>query len=122
MVSGIPAALPQIKSGSLRALGVTTTHRVRALADVPTIAESGLPGYNLFAWTGFFAPANTPKPIIDRLNRELIASLQSAEVRSSLEATGGEIAPSSPAQFSQWVRQEFERYRKLVQELALKID
>jgi tripartite-type tricarboxylate transporter receptor subunit TctC len=122
MVSGIPAALPQIKSGSLRALGVTTAQRVRGLPDVPTIAESGVPGYNLFAWTGFFAPANTPRPIIDRLNRELVASLESQEVRAHLAATGGEIATSSPPQFTQFVRQEFERYGKLVKELGLKID
>jgi tripartite-type tricarboxylate transporter receptor subunit TctC len=81
-----------------------------------------VPGYNLFAWTGFFAPANTPRPIIDRLNRELVASLESQEVRAHLAATGGEIATSSPPQFTQFVRQEFERYGKLVKELGLKID
>jgi len=122
MVSGIPAALPQIKSGSLRALGVTTGHRVRALPDVPTVAEAGLPAYDMYAWTGFFAPARTPKSVIDRLHRELAASLESEEVKRHLEATGGQIAPSSPAQFGQFMRKEFERYGKLVKELGLKID
>jgi len=122
MVSGIPAALPQIRSGNLRALGVTTAQRVRALADVPTIAEAGLSGYEMYAWTGFFAPARTPPAIIERLNRELTASLRSEEVKAHLEATGGQIAPSSPAQFAEFVQSEWKRYGKLVSDLQLKID
>jgi tripartite-type tricarboxylate transporter receptor subunit TctC len=122
MVSGIPAALPQIRSGSLRALGVTTAQRVHALADIPTVAEAGLPGYDMYAWTGFFAPARTPKGVIERLNRELTASLQSEAVQAHLEGTGGRIAPSSAAQFGQFVQKEFERYGKLVKDLGLRID
>jgi len=122
MVSGIPAALPQIRSGNLRALGVTTAQRVRALADVPTIAEAGLSGYEMYAWTGFFAPARTPPATIERLNRELTASLRSEEVKTHLEATGGQIAPSSPAQFAEFVQSEWKRYGKLVSDLQLKID
>jgi len=122
MVSGIPAALPQIRSGNLRALGVTTAQRVRALADVPTIAEAGLSGYEMYAWTGFFAPARTPPATIERLNRELTASLRSEEVKAHLEATGGRIAPSSPAQFAEFVQREWKRYGKLVSDLQLKID
>jgi len=89
---------------------------------VPTVAEAGLPAYDMYAWTGFFAPARTPKSVIDRLHRELAASLESEEVKRHLEATGGQIAPSSPAQFGQFMRKEFERYGKLVKELGLKID
>ena len=122
MVSGIPAALPQIRSGNLRALGVTTAQRVRALADVPTIAEAGLSGYEMYAWTGFFAPARTPPATIERLNRELTASLRGEEVKAHLEATGGRIAPSSPAQFAEFVQSEWKRYGKLVSDLQLKID
>lgn len=122
MVSGIPAALPQIKSGKLRALGVTTSQRVHALADIPTIAEAGLPGFEMNAWTGFFAPALTPKSTIERLNRELVASLESQEVKANLEATGGQVAPSSPTAFAGLVQREFERYGRLVKELGLKLD
>src|SRR3954469_14954824 len=122
MVSGIPAALPQIRAGGLRALGVTTAQRVRALADVPTIAEAGLPGYHMYAWTGFFAPARTPAAVIERLNRELTDSLRSEEVKAHLEATGGQIAPSSAAQFADFVQKEWKRYGKLVSDLQLKID
>jgi tripartite-type tricarboxylate transporter receptor subunit TctC len=122
MVSGIPAALPQIKAGKLRALGVTTSQRIAALAEVPTIAEAGVPGYEMAAWTGFFAPAGTPRSIVDSLNRELIASLQSAAVKANLEATGGQIAPSSSSEFAVFVRKEFERYGKLVKGLGLKVD
>jgi tripartite-type tricarboxylate transporter receptor subunit TctC len=122
MVSGIPAALPQIKAGKLRALGVTTSQRIAALAEVPTIAEAGVPGYEMAAWTGFFAPAGTPRSIVDSLNRELVASLQSAAVKANLEATGGQIAPSSSSEFAVFVRKEFERYGKLVKGLGLKVD
>jgi len=101
---------------------VTTSQRIAALAEVPTIAEAGLPGYEMAAWTGFFAPAGTPKSIIENLNRELVASLQSAAVKANLEATGGQIATSSSVEFAGFVRKEFERYGKLVKGLGLKLD
>jgi tripartite-type tricarboxylate transporter receptor subunit TctC len=122
MVSGIPAALPHIKSGSLRALAVTTARRIRALPDVPTMAEAGVTGYQMYAWTGFFAPAKTPAATRERLARELAAAMQSSEVKANLEATGGEVFTSSPTVFAQFVRAEYERYGKLVKTLGLRPD
>ncbi|MEO8627076.1 MAG: tripartite tricarboxylate transporter substrate binding protein [Betaproteobacteria bacterium] len=122
MVSGIPAALGYIRSGDMRALAVTGAQRVRALPNVPTVAEAGLPGFDVFAWTGFFAPTGTPAQLVDQLNRDLVASLSSEAVRAHLEATGGQPATSSPTEFSLLVRQEFERYGKLVKAIGLKLD
>ena len=122
MVSGIPAALGYIRSGDMRALAVTGAQRVRALPNVPTVAEAGLPGFDVFAWTGFFAPVSTPAPVIEQLNRDLVASIGSEAVKAHLEATGGQPAPSSPGEFSTFVRKEFERYGKLVKAIGLKLD
>jgi tripartite-type tricarboxylate transporter receptor subunit TctC len=122
MVSGIPAALPQIRAGNLRALGVTTAERVPALAEVPTIAEAGLPGYDTFAWTGFFVPAGTPRATIEKLNRDLVASLQSEAVKTNLESTGGRVMVSTPEAFAQFVQKELARYAVLARQLKLKLD
>jgi tripartite-type tricarboxylate transporter receptor subunit TctC len=122
MISGIPAALGYIRSGDMRALAVTGAQRVRALANVPTVAEAGLPGFDVVAWTGFFAPAATPAPVIEQLNRDLVASIGSEAVKAHLEATGGQPATSSPGEFLTFVRKEFERYGKLVKAIGLKLD
>jgi tripartite-type tricarboxylate transporter receptor subunit TctC len=122
MISGIPAALPQVQAGKLRALAVTTRGRISVLPDVPTVAESGLPGYDVGAWTGFFAPAGTPPATVAALNTELVAALNSPEVKTHLDATGGTVVGNSPSQFAAFVQREFERYGKLVKEIGLKAD
>jgi tripartite-type tricarboxylate transporter receptor subunit TctC len=122
MISGIPAALPQVQAGKLRALAVTTLGRISVLPDVPTVAESGLPGYDVGAWTGFFAPAGTPPAMVAALNGELVAALNTPEVKAHLVATGGTVVGNSPSQFSVFVQREFERYGKLVKEIGLKAD
>ncbi|MEK6208933.1 MAG: tripartite tricarboxylate transporter substrate binding protein [Pseudomonadota bacterium] len=122
MMSGYVVALPHIKAGKLRALAVTSRSRTGILPEVPTIAESGYPAYVLDTWTGFFAPAGTSAELIDKLNREIAASLATPAVQAHFAATGAEAAVTSPAEFAAFVRQEWETYGKLVRKLSLKAE
>jgi tripartite-type tricarboxylate transporter receptor subunit TctC len=120
LMSGYVAALPHIKAGKLRALGVTSSRRAGIFPDVPTIAEAGYPGYSLDAWGGFFAPAGTPAATVDRLNREIAAALATPALQKQLSATGAEAIVTSPAEFAAFVGRENEIYGKLVRKLQLK--
>jgi tripartite-type tricarboxylate transporter receptor subunit TctC len=122
MASGIPAAVPQIKAGKLRAIAVTTRDRIAVLPDVPTVEQSGLPGYQVGAWAGFFAPAGTPSEVVAALNAEIVAALNTAEVKAHLDATGGTVVASSPGEFAALVKQEFARYGELVKAIGLRVD
>jgi len=120
LMSGYVAALPHIKAGKLRALGVTSSRRAEIFPDVPTIAEAGYPTYALDAWGGFFAPAGTPAEIVKALNREIAAALATPALQKQLSATGAETIVTSPAEFAAFVRRENETYGKLVRKLQLK--
>src|SRR5258706_3325134 len=96
MAGNMPQLLPQVRAGRLRALGVTTAQRTAAAPDIPTIAEGGLPGFESVQWYGLFAPAHTPREIIERLNKETVAMLQTSQVRERLAADGAEIIGSTP--------------------------
>ena len=122
MMSGYVVAVPHVQAGKLRALAVTSGQRAEILASVPTVAETGYQGYAVDAWTGFFAPAGTPAAVIERLNREIAASLATPPVQAHLTATGAQSSTGSPAEFALFVRQEWERYGKLVRELDLKAE
>lgn len=120
MISGYPAAMPHLKAGKLKALGVTTARRAAIFPDVPTIAEAGYPSYVLSIWAGIFAPGRTPAPIIDKLNREIAAAMAMPMVTEHLTATGAQALVNSPKDFGAFVAKESERYGKLVRELGLK--
>ena len=120
LMSGYVVALPHIKAGKLRALGVTSSRRAGIFPGVPTIAETGYPGYSLDAWGGFFAPAGTPAEIVSKLNREIAAALATPALQKQLAATGAEVIVTSPAEFNAFVRRENETYGKLVRKLQLK--
>jgi len=122
MISGYPAALPHVKAGGLRALAVTSSQRTEIFPGVRTMAEAGYPGAVLDAWTGFFAPAGTPRKVIDRLNREIAAALTLPKLQAHFAATGAQASAGSPDQFGALVKQEWERYGKLVRELGLKAE
>jgi tripartite-type tricarboxylate transporter receptor subunit TctC len=122
MMSGYVVATPHIRAGKLRALAVTSPRRAEILPEVPTIAESGYPTYQLDTWTGFFAPAGTPAAVIDQLNHEIAAALATPAVQTQLAATGAEAAVTSPAEFAAFVRQEWETYGKLVRKLRLTVE
>lgn len=120
--SGILAAQPHIRSGRLRALAVTSSERVPVLDDVPTISEAGYAGHDDPIWTGFFAPATTPKAIVDKLSLEIAAALEAATVKANMEATGARSAPNTPAQFGEFVHKELARYATLVATIGLTVD
>lgn len=105
-----PATLGSlVKDGKLRALGVTGRQRMRAYPELPTIAESGVPGFQWETWAGILAPSKTPRPIVDKLNREIRAILGTADVQSRFFALGAEPAPSTPAEFDKLVASELAR-------------
>lgn len=115
-------ALPHVRSGKLRVLTVLSANRSPIFPDVPTMAESGYPGFEASVWYGFIAPAATPKPVIARLHAEVQRALQAAEVRDRLASAGGEVLPGSTEQFAALIRSERLRYEKLVREANIKPD
>ncbi len=114
MFNNLPAVLPLIRNGKLRALAVATPQRSRLLPEIPTMEEAGLKGYVSTVWNGIFVKAGTPRPIVDRLNREIVAILQSPAMRQSLEEQGFDVIPSSPEQFTAFVRAETPRWADVV--------
>ncbi|HMO47598.1 MAG TPA: tripartite tricarboxylate transporter substrate binding protein [Rubrivivax sp.] len=116
-------ALPHIKSGKLRAIGVTTQERSQVLPDVPTIAEQGFPGYDVSVFFGLVVPAGTPKPVIDKLNQAFAEALKQPEVRKTLQAQGLEFAPStSPEQLAAFMQAEVPKWRAVVKSSGAEID
>jgi len=118
----MPSALPHIKSGKLRALGVTGLQRSSALPEVPTIAEAGVPGYDSLSWSGIAAPAGTPKETVARLNRAIDAILASAEMRAKLADQGGEAIGGSPERFGAHIRAEREKWGRLIRERNISLN
>jgi tripartite-type tricarboxylate transporter receptor subunit TctC len=114
--------LPHVKSGKLKVLGVLSANRSANYPDVPTIAESGFPGFEASVWYGLVAPAATPKPIVAKLHAEVQKALQSKEVRERMNAVGGEVVPGSAEMFTNLIRSERVRYDKLVREANIKPD
>jgi tripartite-type tricarboxylate transporter receptor subunit TctC len=122
MFDNLASALPQIQAGKLKALAVTTPQRVPALPGVPTMAESGLPGFDVSTWFGLFAPAGTPPATVERLNAAFTAALRTPEMRERLARMGAEPAPNSPAEFAALVKSELAKYQKIVQYSGAKVD
>jgi tripartite-type tricarboxylate transporter receptor subunit TctC len=116
----IPATHPHVSAGSLRALAVTSQSRTSLLPEVPTIAESGLPGFDASLYYGLVAPAGTPRPIIDKLNETLRAALQSDEVKKQLVQDGTEITPSSPEEYASFIDKEETKWSQLVKQSGAK--
>jgi tripartite-type tricarboxylate transporter receptor subunit TctC len=113
-VSGSSSLIPHVRSGRLRALGVTTATRIQALPDIPTIAEAGLPGYEAVQWGGLLARAGTPLEIIARLHKEVTAILRTPEVRERLVMDGNEVVAGSPEEFSALIKAEIVKWAKVV--------
>jgi len=122
VVIGIPAAAPHIRAGRLRALGVIAPQRSPALPEVPTVAEAGLPNFEVTTWYGVLAPAATPRPIIARLNAELIRVMHAPDLKERFAATGTEPRTSTPDEFADYIRQEIVKWGKVVREAGLKAD
>ena len=114
MFSDIASAQAHVKSGALRALAVTSRTRSALMPELPTIAESGVPDYDLSGWISLFAPAGTPRPAVDRLNAEVTKVLQQPDVRARFLELGAEPAPMRTAEFATWVQQEVSKWTRLV--------
>jgi tripartite-type tricarboxylate transporter receptor subunit TctC len=113
---------PQIQSGKLRALAVTTATRFALLRDLPTIAEAGFPGFEALAWNGVLVSAGTPKPIVSRLNSEINAILKDATVKSTLNAQGFELVGGTPEDFAALIRSESDKWAPVIKKTGAKID
>jgi tripartite-type tricarboxylate transporter receptor subunit TctC len=118
----ITTALPLAKAGKLRALAVTTTKRSAAAPDVPTLAESGLPGFEVGSWQGVFAPAGTPSEIVRRLNAEIVKIINTPEVREKLVALGADPVGDTSEQFTAYVKTEVVKWSEVVEKSGAKVD
>ncbi len=122
MFDNIVPVTPHIKSGKLKALAVTTKTRASTLPDVPTMAESGYPDFEAVAWFGLLAPAATPKPIIDRLNREAVAALTAPDIKERLTGMGATVVASSPDEFAAFFAREFAKWEPIVKRSKIELD
>jgi tripartite-type tricarboxylate transporter receptor subunit TctC len=116
----VPTATPQVKSGKARALAVGAAKRQEALPDVPTAAEAGLPNYDVSNWVGIVAPAGTPAAIVDKLNKEIAAAMQSDEVKTQLANQGAETLYMTPAEFGDFMEKELVKWGRVVKESGIK--
>ncbi len=112
-------ALPQVKAGTVRALGISTSKRLAIAPDLPTIAEAGLPGYEVMGWNGLLAPANTPRPIVDKLNKAVVTALQSPEVQKLLAEQGLEPAGNSPEEFASLMHADIEKWIRVTRDAGI---
>jgi tripartite-type tricarboxylate transporter receptor subunit TctC len=122
MFSTMPTMVPHVKSGKLRALGVSSTTRAEALPDVPTVAEAGLPGFDVLNWQGVVVPKKTPDAIVQKLSRALLTTLKSPEMIKALATQGLDAAGGTPEQFGALIKSEIEKYAKVAKEAKLRLE
>jgi tripartite-type tricarboxylate transporter receptor subunit TctC len=115
LVSSVPSAIGQIKSGKLRALAVTSAKRSSSFPDVPTVAESGYKGFDVSTWYGIFAPANTPKEVVNTVNAEVNKLLATNEMKDAIHAQGAEPQSMTPGDFSNLLKTDYEKWKGIVQ-------
>jgi tripartite-type tricarboxylate transporter receptor subunit TctC len=122
MFDSVPASAGAVRDGRLRALGVTTRNRIAPFPDLPTIAEAGVPGYEISTWYGIWAPARTPPTIIVRLQQAVATAARNPETRARFDALGAEPVADSPEDYARFVRAEYDRWGKLVRDARIKLD
>jgi tripartite-type tricarboxylate transporter receptor subunit TctC len=120
LLPALPSAIAQIKAGRVRALGVTSLKRSPAMPDLPTVAESGLPGYEVTNWYMVLAPAHAPKPVVDAWNAATIQALRTHEVKEAIERQGAEATPSTPAEADRYLRSEITKWAGVVRKAGLR--
>ncbi|MDB5579501.1 MAG: tripartite tricarboxylate transporter family receptor [Bradyrhizobium sp.] len=113
-------ALPQIRAGTVRALGISTAKRLAVAPEIPTIAEAGIAGYEVTGWNGILAPANTPRPIIEKLNKTIVDALKTPEIEKFLAEQGLEPAGNSPEEFARLMRADIEKWKRVTREAGIK--
>ena len=114
IITGVPPTLSFVKAGKLRALGVATARRLPLLPELPTIAEAGVPGYEATQWYGVLAPAGVPKPIVAKLNAEMVKAIKGADVREKLAAEAAEPVGNTPEEFGAFIKKEIARWAPVV--------
>jgi len=114
--------LPQLKAGRVRPIAATGEQRSKLMPDLPTVAESGLPGYSASGWYGMLAPAATPKDIVARLNTAITSALRAPDISSRLTSLAAEPAPGTPEQFTAFIRSEIDKWAKVVKAAKMKVD
>src|SRR5712692_857148 len=117
-----PAGLPQIRAGRIRALAVSTAKRSAFAPDLPTVAEAGLPGFDVFGWNGLLAPAGTPQPVIGKLHGEIIKVLQLPEVRERIATFGFEPVGNTPEEFGEFVKADIAQWARVAKESGARVD
>ena len=122
MFDNMPSAIQHVRAGKLRPIAVTTAKRSPELPDVPTIAESGVPGYEATSWFGLFAVAGTPAPIVTQLNKALVKVLNQPDVKAKIAAQGGEVVAETPEQFAAFIKAETAKWGKVVKESGASVD
>jgi tripartite-type tricarboxylate transporter receptor subunit TctC len=122
MFDNLPSALPHVKAGKLKPLAVTSTKRVAVLPEVPTVSESGLPGFEVTSWFAVYAPAKTPKDIVTKLNGEIVKILRSADVKDKLAQLGVDAAPTTPEELATFAKAETEKWGKVVKATGASAD
>ena len=122
MFDNIVPVTPHVRSGKLKALAVTTPQRAESLPNVPTMAESGFPNFEAVAWFGLLAPAGTPAPIVERLNREVTGILKSPEVRDRLAGMGATVVAGTPQEFGRWMSTEVAKWAPIVKRAQIELE
>ena len=120
--STVPAALPQVKAGRLRALAVTSSKRLNDIPDIATVSESGLPGFEVVAWFGMFAPGKTPQPIVKKLNGEVVRILGMPDVREKMSGQGLIPGGNTPEELGVFLKAEIAKWSKLIKEANIRIE
>ncbi len=122
MISNTINAMPHVKAGRLNAVAITSPARSRLYPQLPTVSESGLPGFQAEVWYGMLAPARTPADVIARLNRETVAILTTNDVRDKLAAQGADVVASTPAEFAEVIRRDLQKWSRVATSIHLQID
>jgi len=118
----MPSILQHVKGGSLRGLAVTTKERVRATPEIPTIAESGVPGFDVFSWFGFFVPAKTPQDVIAKINADTRDALVYPQVKTRFEELGADPKGSTPAELAAFLQSEIDKWGPVIRDAQIKLD
>ena len=122
MVDALPSTIPHVKSGKLRALAVTSARRIPSLPDVPTVAESGLQGFEMVSWYGLWGPARMPPELVSKIQQEVAKALKSEQVATSLGEQGFIVSGSTPDEFRTYIKQESDKYGRLIKAANIKLE